>query len=459
MKIIIVGAGFTGLQLAKRLVNGKNDVVLIENDEDVSRRAQDRSDFFVITADGNNLATLEEAGIGIADALVCVTSSDEVNMVTCSLADSVYPNVLKIARVRNYGYYVNTAKASERHGLSKKKSRPLYGIDFMVNPDFEAASAIANSFDKDSLASSLKFSKSNYELIRIDVNEKSRFDGVQLKDLWKLTDKKFVVAFVEGSSGKSSLPFGGTTLCAGDSIGIVLERSCLAEFLSLCGIAPKTIKKIVLVGAGKIGMLIAEKLKKRKFDFIVVDSDAEKARAAEESFPGITFNTDVTDESFLEEERVGEFDLVICSTNAYEKNLVNAAYIESFGVENSIVLVPSSAYNPIARHLGIEIAIPVRDTVVDSIMSHLRGSSVSGIHSIDGGRLEIMEITVGEQSKVAGKKLMEISEPGKFLILLGQKNSEEGYSILGGTSVLDAGTRVVVIARRDSAQHIIRKFS
>lgn len=458
MKIIIVGAGFTGLQLARRLVNGKNDIVLIDNDEEVARHAQDRSDFFVMNADGNNLATLEDAGIADADALVCVTSSDEVNMVTCSLADSVYPKVLKIARVRNYGYYVNTARASERHAGSTKNNRPLYGIDFMVNPDFEAAREIVNSFDRESIAGSLRFAGSNYELIRMDVQAGSRFDGTALKELWKLTKRKFVVAFVE-SGGRPSLPFGGTVLKAGDCVGMVIERSALPEFLSLCGAPPKNIRKIVLVGAGRIGMLVAERLKNRKMDFIIVDSDAEKARLAEESFPGITFNTDVTDEGFIDEEGVSEYDLVICSTSAYEKNIVNAAYIESFGVENSIVLVSSTTYEDIARHLGIEIAIPVRDTVVDSIMSHLRGSAVSGIHSVDGGRLEIVEITVGEKSKVAGKKLMEISEPGRFLVLLGQARGEQGYSILGGASVISAGCRLVVIATRESVQSIIRKFS
>ena len=240
MKIIIVGAGFTGLQLAKRLVNGKNDVVLIENDEEISRHAQDRSDFFVINADGNNLSTLEDAGLATADALVCVTSSDEVNMVTCSLADSIYPKVLKIARVRNYSYYVNTARASEKHAHSTKNNRPLYGIDFMVNPDFEAAREIVNSFDKDSIAGALHFSGSNYELIRMNVQSNSAFDGAALKDLWKLTKRRFVVAFVE-SAEKTSLPFGETVLRAGDCIALVVERNALGEFLSLCGIPSKSI--------------------------------------------------------------------------------------------------------------------------------------------------------------------------------------------------------------------------
>ena len=102
MNIMIIGAGFTGIQLAKRLVNEENIVTLIDNDDEVIKHAANRIDCNVVAADGNNLQNLEDAGIEKADALVAVTGSDEVNMITCSLVDAVYPNLLKIARVRNY---------------------------------------------------------------------------------------------------------------------------------------------------------------------------------------------------------------------------------------------------------------------------------------------------------------------------------------------------------------------
>ena len=115
MKIVIVGAGFTGRQLAKKLINERNEVVLIDNSEEVVRHASNSLDCDVKEMDGNNLENLEEVGIGKADALVCVTANDEVNMITCSLVDSVYPDILKIARVRNFSYYMNTAAAVKKH--------------------------------------------------------------------------------------------------------------------------------------------------------------------------------------------------------------------------------------------------------------------------------------------------------------------------------------------------------
>ena len=470
MKIFIIGAGFTGIQLAKRFVDGRNDVVLIDNNKDAVAYAENRLDCGAILADGNNLAVLEDAGIADADALVCVTADDEVNMITCSLVDSVYPKILKIARVRNYAYYINTAEAAKKHSSFTKNNRPLYGIDFMVNPDFEAAQAIVNSIEKNSIMDSLKFDSSPYEILRINVVADSPFDGTALKNLWKLTDKKFLVAYIE-RGGVTSLPYGETIVNAGDVLGLLLERQHLEEFLNLCGSKIKNISKIALVGAGRIGTLVAERLgekqlgekkffRRQRAKFVIIESDAERASVAEEKFAGVAkvFNADVTEEGFIEEEEIDDFDLLICSTSNYEQNIVTAAYIESLGVENSIVLVASDAYGAIAHRLGIDVAIPVRDTVVDSIMSHLRGSSVSGIHTVNGGFLEIVEVKVGENSKVEGKKLMEISDPGKFLILMGHKKDEESYAKLSGASVLNAGDKLVVITTKTDSQHVLERF-
>ena len=474
MKIVIIGAGFTGTQLAKRLINGKNDVVLIDNDETTVRHASNRLDCNVIQADGNNLETLEEAGIETADALVCVTSNDEVNMITCSLVDSVYPKILKIARVRNYAYYANTSAASQKHASKlSSENRHLYGIDYMIHPDVEAAEAIVAAVEHGAITDSLQFENSSFELIRVTIENGSRLDGIALQNMRKLTEKKFVVGYVE-SAGETSLPSGGTLLHGGDCLGILMNRADLPDMLALCGSKVKDVKKIALVGASRIGTIVAERLihkKQSKFakffgfkskasqDFVIVDSNEANAKAASEKFPGTrVFCADVTEEGFVEEEGIDKFDLVICATSNYELNMVMAAYIESLGVENSIVLVANAAFGEVARKIGIEVAVPIRDSVVDSIMSHLRGDSVTGIHSVNGGSLEIAEITIPETSEVNGKALKDIAENGKFLLLQVQKTGEERYSIPVGSTVLDAGDKIVLIINATENETVMKKF-
>lgn len=470
---MIVGAGFTGIQLAKRLVNGKNDVVLIDNDENTVRHASNRLDCNVIQADGNNLETLEEAGIEKADALVCVTSSDEVNMITCSLVDSVYPKILKIARVRNYAYYVNTSTAAKKHAtVLTGEHRPLYGIDFMVHPDVEAAQAIISAVEHGAIMDSISFDDSPYELVRIGIEAESRFDGIALQNIRKVTEKRFLISYLE-SNGETTLPSGGSILKAGDFVGILLKREDLPDFLNLCGSKVKEIRKIALVGANRIGMIVAEKLihtkksKIRQFlglksklnsDFVIVDSDEENAKAAAEKFPDIrVFNADVTEEGFVEEEGIDKFDLVICCTQNYEMNIVMAAFIESLGVKNSVALVANSAFGEIARRLDIEVAVPIRDSVVDSIIGHLRGESVTGVHSVNGS-LEIVEITIPENSEVNGKELKEIAENGAFLIMQIQKSGEKEFTIPYGNAKLGAGDKIIVITNAENNEHVMKKF-
>ena len=473
MKIVIIGAGFTGVQLAKRLSNGKNDVVLIDNDEEIVRHASNRLDCDVIQADGNNLTTLEDAGLAKADALVCVTSSDEVNMITCSLVDSVYPNLLKIARVRNYAYYVNTADAAQKHaGEFGKNHRPLYGIDYMIHPDVEAADAIVNAVEHGALTDSIPFGD-NYELVRIPVEAGSPVDGQILQNIRTLTQKPILIAYIE-SAGETSLPSGSTVIKAEDCLGILARKEDIPDFLRLCGSKIKKLNKIALIGAGRIGTIVAERLirkkqslfgrilgiqKKISQDFVIIDNDDAQAKQASERFPDVkVFRADATDETFLQEEGIDKFDLVICTTHNHEMNIVMAAFIESLGVNNSICLVSSSAFVEIAHKLEIEVAVPLRDTVVDSIMSHLRGSSVTGIHTVTNGTLEILEITVSEKSQVIGKTLKDIAENGKFLILMVQKQGESNYIIPNGNTELSLGDNLVLITTSEDNQHILEKF-
>ncbi len=463
MKIIIVGAGFTGTQLARRLINGKNDVVLIDNDSDVVRHASNTLDCNVILAEGNNLSTLEDAGIEDADAIVCVTDNDEINMITCSLVNAVYPDITKIARVRNYAYYVKGDAG---------KTNPLYGIDYMIHPDVEAAEAIVNAAKHGAVTDVIPFG-SDYELIRVNVEKGSRLEGELLMNIRKITDRPIIIAYVE-SNGETMLPGGDTKINADDCLGVLLLKQDTEAFLKLCGSKLKRIRKVALIGASRVGLIVAEKLIKRRAnllkrivnkqernaqEFVIIDSDEEKAKIAAEKFPDINvFCADATEESFVEEEGIGNFDLVISTTPNYEMNIVMTAYIESLGVENSIALVYNSAFGDIARKIGIEVAVPVRDTVIDSIMSHLKGKAVTGVHTINEGSLELIELTITEESSVKGKTLREIAESGKFLILMIQKADGDDYEIPVGSTTLEAGDEVVIMTTSQDNNHVLEKF-
>ena len=477
MKIVIIGAGFTGTQLAKRLIADKNDVVIIERDEELVRHVSSRLDCMVIQSDGNSLSTLEDAGIARADALVALTSSDEVNMITCSLADAVYPDVLKIARVRNYEYYVNTQQTHTKHadGFSSGRLRPLYGITAMVHPDVEAAEAIIRAVEYGASANVLAFEDSEYVMTRVAVESGSKFDGIKVMDVRKITDKECLISYIEVDE-EAQLPSGPSEIHAGNVLGILTREENIPHFLEMAGSRVRVFKKIALVGAGRIGTIIADNLAqkhKRHFarflrfhasfnsQFVIIDKDEERARAASERFPGANvFRADVTDEGFIAEEGIGSFELVICATHNHELNIVVAGYLKSLGVEKTISLVGSEEFARIARNIGTDVAIPLKDAVVDTILGHLRGKSVMGIHTVSDGALEIIEYELPEKSRVLGKTLKEIASPGVFLVLLIKKKQADGaYAIPDGGTMLEAGDEAVLITYSQNSAKVLELFS
>ena len=475
MKIVIIGAGFTGIQLAKLLIKEKNEVILIDNDEEIIRHASNILDCTIIHSDGNNLNTLEEAGISKADALVCVTDNDEVNMITCSLVDAVYPNLLKIARVRNYAYYYNKASV-KKINEEKEKERPLYGIDYMIHPDVEAADAIVQAVDTGVIGNVLSFEGSDFKIARIKVEKGSSFDGLVLKDIKKITSAKLVVSYIE-KDGKTTLPQGNTLIECDNVIGVLAAKNNFSELLKLCGASHIELKKIALVGAGRIGSIVALKLlgeeKRSKFskliprfslrnnhDFVIIDKDEKLAQEASDNFPlARVLCADATDESFLKEEDIPNFDLVICATHNHELNMVLAAYLESLGVKQTISLVASSDFSPIATKLGIDVPIPLRDTVVDSIMSHLRGNSVKEIHTVTSGTLEIDECVVTKDSRVLGCKLKDIDNTSTFLVLMTKESNKDEYKIANGDTELKLGDNVVLITSREYSKRNLEYIS
>lgn len=476
MRIVIVGAGFTGVQLAKLLIAEKNQVALIDNNETTTRHASNQLDCTVLCADGNNLETLEEVGISKADALICVTASDEVNMITCSLVDAVYPDILKIARVRNYAYYVNTTNAEKKNIAFSGKRRPLYGINYMIHPDVEAAEAIVQAVENGAIGNVISFDNSDLVIARVAVAPKSAFDGISLKNLRTKIQVKFLVAYVE-QDGMTSLPSGDTVLHSGNTLGILISKNEVSEIIKLCGSEQKILKNVALIGAGRIGTIIAEKLlegskterqgrifnkikSKRELNLVIIDSDEERAKAASEKFPSAhVLCADPSDENFLNEENLTTYDLAICSTHNHEWNMVLAAYLESLGVGQSISLVTSGQFVTIAEKLGVDVAIPLRDSVVDSIVSHLRGKSVKEVHTVTTGELEIVECEISSSSKIAGKSLFEISDPGEFLVLLNRKAGINEYSIANGNTQIYPGDHIVLITRAENSKKILSFFA
>lgn len=474
-KIFIIGAGFTGIELAKMLILEGKSVVLIDNDSERVRHASDQLDCTVVAGNGNDLEVLEHAGIASADALITLTADDEINMITCSLVDAVYPDILKIARVRTFSYYSTVDLTRRRMKSAREGARPLYGIDFMLNPDVEAAAAIGRAVEHGAVGNVIDL-KNDHLLTSLSVGEGSPLIGVPLRQLNALEGWHYLVAFVE-SEGHATLPSGSTVLKAGDGIGIVSRTSEIGELVKFTKTVREPFRRVMVFGADRVGTLLLSHLEE-KFrasfwetlfgpkaprlwrELVVVDQDSGRCREVAERFPGVrVICGDVTDEALLSEENLCDCDLMVAASGNHELNLVVAAYMKSRGVAKCIALTANSAYRDVARKLGIDVTIPLRGSVVDGILGHLRGHHVDAIHSVCNRAFEIVEGDIPHKSRMSGRKLGEIGDlASECLILLAGGGESGALEVPHGGTVLQEGNHLVLITASGDTKVLGRFF-
>jgi trk system potassium uptake protein TrkA len=459
-----------GTQLAKHLIQDKHDVSIIESNEERARHASNRIDCLVIQDEGNSIKALEEAGIAKADALVCVTDSDEVNMIICGLAASKYPDVLKIARVRNDDYI----------HLSQSGSQRVLGIDHFINPNLEASRSIIKAIEYGAMGDIISFSNTPYELGSIEVAQGSSFDGLSLKDYHNLVKAESLVTLVERNE-EVLLPSGSTVLEKKDRVHILADRQELSRIFSFAGSDEKPIRKIGIVGGGRVGALIAEGLlghsgqgeakEKHHFLFpllktllpkmgrriIIIEQDYRLCKDLAARFPeALILNEDISDESFVTEEQLDDLDLLVTSTNNQELNIITAVYLKSRGIGRSIAMVTGSGYAAMARHLGVDVVIPMKSVVVDSILSHLMGGGVKEVHRVGDGSVDIMELEIGKDAPLVDKPISQFKlSAGGLLMLV----SRGGNSFIPrGDYVFNVGDHIVLIANTGSQTEIEKYF-
>ncbi|MDR1506461.1 MAG: NAD-binding protein [Treponema sp.] len=487
MRIIIVGAGLVGVQLARQLVEEKHDVSVIESNEERARYVSNRLDCMVLHDEGNSISVLKEAGIARADALVCVTESDEVNMIICGLA-AEYKGLLKIARVRNDEYV-------RRNFQNIGEERSAMGIDFFIHPDVEAARSTLDAISHGAIGDIFSFAGTDYELGSIGINPGSPFDGLVLAQFRTLLEGESLVTLVE-RRGECILPQGTTELAAGDRIYLLAKEQVIDEGFHLAGRDEKSIRKIGIVGGGRLGSLIAAGILRGEIDdprirkndkgffsilktfipknlrnVVIIEQDYGICKDLASRFPeALILNEDISDESFVAEEKIDDLDLIVTATEHQELNIITAVYLKSRGVKRAIAMVTGSGYVAIARQLGIDVVIPMKSVVVDSILSKLMGGGIRGLRHIGDGSTGILEIVISGGSQAEGKALKDFHLPEGALVMLvdpaqrsvdpdGEKTVLPADTFIPrGDYVYTAGHRILLIARNGTEMDIMKIF-
>ncbi len=439
MKIIIVGCGKVGATLAEHLDQEGHDITIIDRHWDKLKYLSDRIDVLGVEGNGASISTQREAGVQNADILIATTNSDELNLLCCLIAKKA-GNCQTIARIRDPEYY------SEMRYL-----RDELNLSMVINPELAAAAEIARIIKFPSAMKVDTFARGRVELIRINIPEGSKLDGLKLTEMESKLHCKVLICTVERGE-ELLIPHGDFALCAGDIVSFLAPHSVALSFFKASGAnVTNTVKSIMLIGGGKISYYVAKKLEETKISVKIIEQDFEKCQKLSEMLPqAVIINGDGTDKQLLDEEGIGVVDAVGNFTGIDEENILLSLYEREMSKAKLLTKINRITFEEVIAGLDIGSIINPNSITSDNIVSFVRalnnsrGSNVETLYKIAQGRAEALEFSVKSDSKVIGRPLMELNlKPG---IIISCINKGGKVIIPNGQSIIESGDSVVIVS-------------
>ena len=404
MKIIILGAGQVGLSVAANLVSEDNDITLVDINPSALQVISERYDLRTITGVASHPSVLEKAGAKDAEMILAVTNCDEVNMIACQVAYTLFHTPTKIARIREIEYLKNSP-------LFAQEALP---VDVLISPDRLVTEQIQQLIKHPGALQVLDFADGKVQMVVIRASYSGVLEGNSLRDLKnKLKDIEYKIAIIY-SSGKPIIPNGDTIIKADDEIFFISSQKSMNKLLQHIRIKDKPLKNIMISGGGNIGLRLAESLE-NEYKIKLLEVDQKKASYAAEKLKNtIVLHGDATDEELLNEENIDSSDVFCALTNADEVNIISSMLAKRLGARKVMALINRAAYVDLVQSNTIDIAISPQQATIGSLLAHVRKGDVVVVHSLRRGAAEAIEaIAHGNESssKVVGKKIQDIELP------------------------------------------------
>ena len=434
MKIIILGAGQVGASVAANLVNEDNDITLVDNNPATLQLISERYDLRTITGIASHPSVLAKAGAKDADMILAVTNSDEVNMIACQVAYTLFHTPMKIARIREAEYLTSTA-------LFAQEALP---IDVLISPEKLVTEYIKKLIENPGALQVLDFANGQAQMVALKASYSGMLVGHSLRHLRKkLPNIEYKVGIIFRNN-QAIIPVAETVIEADDEIFFISSKKSIRLLLQVIRFKEKPLKSIMIAGGGNIGLKLAGLLEDN-YKVKLLELDREKARFASESLKKtIVLNGDAADEELLHEEDIDRTDVFCALTNADEANIISSMLAKRLGARKVMALINRSAYVDLVQSNTIDIAISPQQATIGSLLAHIRKGDVVVVHALRRGAAEAIEaIAHGNttSSKVVGKKIGDINLPHGSTIA----------AIVRGNNVLMSNKRTII----ETEDHLI----
>jgi len=449
MNVVILGAGEVGYHIASRLATEGNNVSVVDQDAKRLQVIADAMDVRIVCGMASQPTILEQAGAEDADLLIAVTTNDEVNMLACQVAHSLYKVPTKLARVRESDYALHPE-------LFGRDDLP---IDVIISPEGEAAKVVMGRLNVSSALDSREFFSGKIQLVEFVVRPKSKLAGLSLKELPEVMGELRVYVVAHEHNGRWRVPNGDTVLLAGDGIYVAVEceqLDVLMETLDLTCHSPKG-RNVMMVGGGHIGFKVASELEKAGALVKLIEYDAVRAEWLSDQFNNVVvIHGDALDQKLLEEENIDKMDDFLALTNDDETNILSSLISKRYGVPHVVTLVNRSIYTQLVRQIGLDVTVSPRLSTVASILSFVRKGRIHGMASLADGNLEVLEAEALETSAILNKQLKDLKMPADTVI--GAILRGEQIIVPNGTVKVEPHDHVLIVTTSASVAEVEKLF-
>ncbi|MFH1985595.1 MAG: Trk system potassium transporter TrkA [Pseudomonadota bacterium] len=439
MKIVIIGAGEVGFHIAGHLALENKNVTLIDTDAAALRRVSDHSDVQTIQGSGSSPETLLEAGIVEAEIMLAVTNSDEANLVACMMTDILSPTTKKLARLRGAAFddYHEHFRTHSPH------------IDTVINPEIEVVNTIDRLMSVPGAVDVNEFADGKVKFVGVTLDQGSPLDGLRLIDLaQKLGSRRPLIAGMVRDE-QVIIPRGKDHLKAGDIVYFIAEESTLMDTLSVFGKTAEPIRRVLIIGGGRIGFRLAMRLEETSVYTKIVETDAGRcAKLAEKLNRAVVLHGDGSDQALLAEENIAETDVVVTLTDDEETNILASLLASRMGARKTITKISKFSYFPLMSAIGLNQVVSPRLSAINSILQHVRRGKVLSAISIKGEQAEVLEAIAMDTSEIVSRPLKDIAFPKGVLVVAIIRQSE--VIIPSGESIIQPDDRIIIFAHRQA---------
>lgn len=444
MRVIVIGAGEVGSYVADRLSRQGVDVVVIERDSKQAAFLAEQIDVEVLTGSGTHPETLAAAGLDSADLVVAVTENDEVNLVASILAKQA-----DVPRT------VVRLEAPELRGHDAAGLRRASEADLFIDPDEETAQEVLALIELPGAAEVATLSNGEVFVIGARVADDAPIVGRSLLELGKEAEPEwdYIVASIQRGE-QTIIPRGNYVIEADDVVRVVCKRSARRSVAKLFGFARDIPRDILLLGGGRTGRLVAQKLQGTGARVQVIERDPERARLLAESLDKVrVLQGDVTDSDILDEADLPHVELVAALTGEDDANILASIYAKTAGVPETIAVVHRLNFLELLDRAGVDATLSPRTATANGVLRFVRGD-VAGVTTFLQGDLELLEFEIHTGSNADDKALSELGLPRDVLIVAVVRDGR--VQIARGRTVLRKGDHVLVMAEPDAVDVVAK---